>query len=100
MIFLFDLNSDLYTECNLNNIMAGEALIKSIRKRMKILMVLVLILAAFVYFDAIEDIMIGEYEEFMNSWIVIVVMTIVISLNILISMNLKRWADFYEKKRS
>ena len=80
--------------------MAGEALIKSIRKRMKILMVLVLILAAFVYFDAIEDIMIGEYEEFMNSWIVIVVMTIVISLNILISMNLKRWADFYEKKRS
>ena len=78
--------------------MVGESLIKSIRNRMKILIVLVVILAAFVYFDAIEDIIIGESEELMNSWIVIVVMTVVIVLNILISMNLKKWSDFYVKK--
>lgn len=88
----------LYAKLVLNYIMVGESLIKSIRNRMKILIVLVVILAAFVYFDAIEDIIIGESEELMNSWIVIVVMTVVIVLNILISMNLKKWSDFYVKK--
>ena len=88
----------LYAKPVLNYIMVGESLIKSIRNRMRILIVLVVILAAFVYFDAIEDLMIGESEEFMNSWIVIVVMTVMILLNILISLNLKKWSDFYVKK--
>jgi hypothetical protein len=79
--------------------MTKEALIKSVQMRMSILMVLVVILAGFVYFDAFNDIRNGDSQfEVTNSWIAIAVMTAVFVLNILISVNLERWAKFYTKK--
>jgi hypothetical protein len=80
--------------------MTKEELIKSIQIRMGILMVLVVILAGFVYFDAFNDIRNGDSAfEITNSWIAITVMTAVFILNILISVNLERWAKFYTSKK-
>jgi hypothetical protein len=79
--------------------MTKEELIKSIQIRMGMLIVLVVILAGFVYFDAFNDIRNGDSSfEITNSWIAITVMTAVFVLNILISVNLERWAKFYTKK--